>query len=101
MRLIKKVKTASLKRSRRKPSKFETTEHWEQLKGTMHRGSIKPGETEMIAWTIADKKKYRITDRRTIARFLQRYIDKHKLPYRSGILTEEGVEYVTVAHQED
>src|SRR5207244_1496302 len=75
---VRKVKLP--RRKRVGVSRFEKTEEWKLLKADLDAG-LKPFEARQISLTEEDKKKYRIKNRRTCARFVQKYLAEHKLPY--------------------
>jgi hypothetical protein len=78
----KKINAANApKRSRRAVYRFELTEEWKRMKADLDRG-LKPGEACQVFFTEAEQTKYRITNPRTIARFIQAYLAENKLPYR-------------------
>lgn len=93
--LVKRIAISDIpKRSRRaKPSRFESTEAWKDLKREIDRGL---GEQEAIQTTLTDddKKKYRIPNRRTTARFIKKYIVSKKLKYTvKSFHTSDGESY--------
>jgi hypothetical protein len=61
--------------------RFERTKEWTQLRDALEKG-LKPDEVLAVTFTEADMRKYRITNRRTVSRYLQRYVAAHKLPYK-------------------
>jgi len=68
------------KRPRKSTSRFERTGEWKQMKACLDKG-LKPDEALEIVLTAEDKAKLRISNRRTVARFIQKYLADHKLPY--------------------
>jgi len=50
------------------------------MKACLDKG-LKPNEALEIVLTDQDKAKLRISNRRTVARFIQKYLVDHKLPY--------------------
>jgi hypothetical protein len=51
------------------------------MKAEIDKG-IAPGGAVHVIFTEADQQKYRIRNRRTVARFLQDYISEQKLPLK-------------------
>lgn len=79
--MIRKIKAHQAPKKQRTPVyKFELTEEWRVLKTAIDNG-IKPGEAWEIVLTDADKEKYKIKNRRTVARYVRLYIQDKKLPY--------------------
>jgi hypothetical protein len=61
--------------------RFEKTKEWAELRAALER-ELKPGEALMVVLTEADMLKYRITNQRTVARYVKKYLTAHKLPYK-------------------
>ncbi len=80
MAYVKTTLDKAVKRTRVRIPRFEKTEEWKALKRDLDRG-LKPGTVLQIRFGPEEMKKYRITNRRTVARYLQKYITEHKLPY--------------------
>lgn len=57
---------------------------------------LKPDEALEICLTPEDKAKHRITNRRTVARFIQKYIASHHLPYIFKSFGRETGDYFLV-----
>jgi hypothetical protein len=77
----KKINVAKApKRTRKSVYRFELTPDWKMMKADLDRG-LKPGEACQVFFTEADKVKYNIHNRRSIARFIQKYIRERELPY--------------------
>ena len=92
----KKVTLTDLpKRSRKAVPRFARTAEWKMMKADLGKG-LKPNEALQISMDDADKAKYRITNRRTIARFIHKYLLENKLPYRLTSFTREGRDYFIV-----
>jgi hypothetical protein len=54
---------------------------------------VKPNEYLELALTDADKEKYGIQSRRTIARFLQKYLIDHKIPCEVKSFRRDGRDF--------
>ena len=68
------------KRKRVRVPRFEKTKEWRMMQADMEKG-LKPGELLAVVLTEDDMQKYRITNRRTVARYVKKYLAAHKLPY--------------------
>lgn len=84
-----------LKKPRRMTPKFEGTREWELLRADLDKG-LKPGEALQVLLTDEDKRKYRIKNRRTVARFIQKYLDDHQLTYFLRSFHREEGDYFQV-----
>lgn len=69
------------KRKRIRVPRFEKTEEWRMMQTDIEKG-LKPGTVLQLRFTEADQQKYRITNRRTVARYIKNYITARKLPYK-------------------
>jgi len=69
------------KRKRKAVSRFEATPEWRLMKADMDKG-LKPTEALQVIFGEADKERYNIRNRRSIARFIQKYIRTQDLPYK-------------------
>jgi hypothetical protein len=67
------------------------------LKADMDKRDLTPNEFLELALTDDDKEKYGITNRRTIARFLQKYIKDNKLKYTVKSFRREDKDFFIVA----
>lgn len=77
----KKINVAKApKRKRKAVFRFELTPDWKMMKADIDKG-LKPEEALQVIFTEADKEKYNIRNRRSIARFIQKYIRAQELPY--------------------
>lgn len=95
-----KVKASQVPaRERKSESRFERTEEWHMMKADLERG-IKPQEALQVTFTEADMKKIGITNRRTIARFVQKYVTAKGFPYVVKSLHRENREFVIVQPEE-
>jgi hypothetical protein len=68
------------KRSRLSVSRFEKTEEWRLMRVDMDKG-LKADEALQVVLTEEDKQRYKIKNRRTVARFVKKYIESKNLPY--------------------
>lgn len=69
------------KQTRHRVPRFERTKEWAQLRAALEKG-LKSTEAVSVIFTDAEMKAYRITNRRTVARYVQKFIKDHKLPYK-------------------
>lgn len=77
----KKIKIADApKRPRKGVSRFESTPEWRRMKADIDQG-LKPSEALQVIFTNDDQDKYDIKSRRTIARFIKKYLVARDLPY--------------------
>jgi len=61
--------------------RFEKTAEWQRMRADLEKG-LKPDEALSVSFTEADMQKYRITNRRTVARYVKKYLAAHQLPYK-------------------
>ena len=80
MAYTKITATNLLKRSRKAVSRFEKTGDWRLMRADIERG-LKANEALQLVMTDEDKLKYKIRNRRTVARFVRKYLKERKLPY--------------------
>jgi len=73
--------TKAVKRTRVRVPRFEKTKEWRMMKADIDKG-LKPTDALQVIFTEEDMQKYRITNRRTVARYVKNYLTSHKLPYR-------------------
>jgi hypothetical protein len=85
------------------PSRFEKTSEWKQLKKAMDAGltpETTPGRDDATACVIqltdADKKTMGLVSRRTIARFVQKYVKEHGFNYRVLNFRHENNDFIVV-----
>lgn len=91
-----KIKVADApKRRRLVVSRFEKTQEWRLMKRDLDKG-LKPGEALEIILTDDDRKKYGLQHRRTVARFLRKYIRSHNMPYKLTSFSRETGDYFLV-----
>jgi len=77
----KRIKASEApKRPRKGVSRFESTAEWRMMRADLDKG-LKPGEALQVIIGPADKDRYKIHNRRSIARHIQKYVLAHKLPY--------------------
>lgn len=80
MEFIKTTIEAVPKRERKSESRFERTVAWTELKKAIDAG-MTPGTVFQLLLTPKDMEEYGITNRRTIARFVQKYLSSLNLSY--------------------
>jgi hypothetical protein len=68
------------KRSDAGTSRFELTQDWQLMKAALD-GGLKPQEAVEVVLTPELKKKFNLKHRRTVTRFLQKYVHGHGMPY--------------------
>jgi predicted nucleotidyltransferase len=96
--MYKKTKADQVpKRARKSESRFEHTEEWRLMKADIDRG-LKPQEALQAVLTPEDKKKYKIKNRRTIARFIKKYLESKGLKYGVKSFNKDGADYIVVQH---
>jgi hypothetical protein len=78
---VKTTQAKAAKRTRVRVPRFERTEEWRMMKADIDRG-LAPGSVLQVGFTEDDMRKYRITNRRTVARYLKNYLAARKLSYR-------------------
>ncbi len=83
------------KRRRLSVSRFEKTEEWRLMKADLDKG-LKPNEVLQVMLDDDEKRKYRIRNRRTVARFIKKYLTDHKLPYTFKSFSREGADVFLV-----
>jgi hypothetical protein len=77
----KKIHVSEIpKRPRKSISRLEKTEEWRLMKADLDFG-LRSQEALQLILTAEDKKKYGIKSRRTVVRFLQKYLTDQELPY--------------------
>jgi hypothetical protein len=67
------------------------------MKAYLDKG-LKPNEALEIVLTEEDKAKLRISNRRTVARFIQKYLVEHKLPYTMKSFRRDVGDYFLVMY---
>jgi hypothetical protein len=90
-----KTKADIPKRTRKAPALFEKTTEWKLMKADMDKG-LKPGEKLNVVMSEYDLKACGITQPRTVARFITRYIKDNKLGYEVNRSHKDGQESVWV-----
>jgi len=80
--MFRKIKASEAPKRRRKVvSRFESTQEWQLMKDALDKG-LKLGEALEVVLTPADKKKHNLEHRRTVARFIQKYVRSLGMPYK-------------------
>jgi len=96
--MYKKVNESQIpKRRRTSVSRFENTEEWRLMKADIDNG-LKPGEALQIVLTDDDKVKYKIKNRRTVVRFVQKYLDSKGLKYGIKSFRRDIGDFIVVQH---
>ena len=96
--MYKKVKENQIpKRRRTMVARFENTEEWRLMKADIDEG-LKPNEALQVVLTPEDMKKYRIKNRRTVARFVQKYLDSKGLKYGVKTFRRDSGDFVVVQY---
>lgn len=86
-------------RSDKGESRFQRTPAWPMMKKDIDKG-IPPGKYLEVQLTAADKAEYGIKSRRTVARFVQKYLAEQGHEYAVKSVTRGGVDYVMVHRPE-
>lgn len=81
MAYIKTTLAKAAKRKRVRVPRFEKTDEWRAMRADLEKG-LKPHDALCVSFTEEDMQKYRITNRRTVARYLKHYIAARALPYK-------------------
>ena len=68
------------KRRRQSTSKFEKTEEWKMMQADIAKG-FKSDVALQLVLTEEDKRKYKIKNRRTVARFIRKHLKSNELPF--------------------
>lgn len=92
----KKIRASEIpKRPRKAVSRFEKTDEWTLMKADLHKG-LKPDEALQLVLTDDDKQRYGIKNRRSVVRFLQKYLTDHKLPYTLKSFRRDAGEFFVI-----
>lgn len=86
-------------RGRKSESRFEKTADWKAMKADIDRG-LKPQEALQVSLTQEEMVGYGITNRRTIARFVQKYVSAKEMPYTVKSFHRADRDYIVVCHGE-
>jgi len=73
------IKSAT-KRRRQSTSKFERSEDWKLMQADIAKGFKSDTALQMVL-TDEEKRRYNITNSRTVARFIRKYLKSNGLPY--------------------
>jgi hypothetical protein len=94
--VFKKLKKSEVpKRKRRSVARIEATKEWALMKAELDKG-LKPDEAVEIILNTDDKKKYKMKSRRAAARFIKKYIEEKKLPYKVKSFNRDGSDFFIV-----
>jgi len=80
MAFIRTTVDKAPKLTRVRVPRFEKTKEWAELRAALDQG-LKPAEAVAVIFTERDMLRYRITNRRTVTRYVKQYLEAHKLPY--------------------
>lgn len=83
------------KRKRLSSARFELTEEWRLMRTDIDKG-LKPNEALQVSLTEEDKNKYKIKNRRTVARFVKKYLASRKLPYAVKSFHRDDQDFIIV-----
>lgn len=96
--MYKKIKANQVpKRERKSESRFGKAEEWIAMRRDIDKG-LKPQEALQVILTPEDKKKYKIKNRRTVARFVKKYLEENNLPYIVKSFNRDGGDFIVVQH---
>lgn len=92
----KKIKATEVpKRRRPAVSRFEKTEEWQLMKKDLDKG-LKTNEALEIILTDEEKKRHKLTHRRTVTRFIKKYLQAHDMQYLFKSFSRDGSDYFLV-----
>jgi len=95
--MFKKIKATEIpKRKRTSVTRFERTPEWSAMRAALERG-LKPSEACYVTFTPEEKAKYRIKSLRSCARFVKKYLQAAKLPYKVRAYHTEVGDTITVS----
>jgi hypothetical protein len=83
------------KRKRTGISRFERTPEWQLMKADIDKG-LKPMEALQVILTEEEKAKYKIKNRRSIARFIKKYLEAKGLSYNVRNFHRDEGEFIVV-----
>lgn len=96
MKYVKRLKIGEgPKRQRIQPSRFESTPHWREMKKALAAG-IGESEYIQIQLTPEEQAEYKLKHRRTIARFLKKYVQDNSLRYSVNSFNNGGDVYFRI-----
>lgn len=94
--MFRKLKASEVpRRKRNQPSRFESTTEWIQMKAAIDEG-LKRAEAVEVILTDADKARYKLKHRRTVTRFIKKYVRSKKLAYSVKSFTRDMGDYFLV-----
>lgn len=97
--MFRKIKASEAPKRRRKvASLFEATTEWRLMKEALDAG-LKPQEALEVVLTPADKKKYGLEHRRTVTRFIQKYVRSLGQSYTVKSFEREMGSFFLVIHE--
>lgn len=83
------------KRKRQSVPRFQLTPEWAQMKSKLDRG-LNPEEQILVTLTEEEKAKYRIKDRKTIMRFIRRYLRQNNFKYNFKTFNRDGADWFVI-----
>ena len=87
------------KRGRKSESRFERTPEWQLMKADIDKG-LKPQAALQVQLTDADKEKYKIKNRHTIARLIKKYLNESELDYVVKSFRRDDQDFIVVENHE-
>jgi hypothetical protein len=86
-------------RERKSESRFERAHEWRLMKADLDRADLKPNEYLQLSLNDEAKKEYGIVNRRTIARFIKKYLADNDLnKYTVKSFRREGKDFFIVRY---
>lgn len=86
------------RRKRRSVSRMEALPQWQLMREDLEKHKMTPNEVRQITVTPEDRDKYRIQSRRTMTRFVAKYLQDSQMPYRVNSFNRDGVVFIQVLH---
>lgn len=84
------------KRERYQPSRFEATPEWAAMKADLDKG-LKPKETAKLELTEGDYARIGVSSKKTIYRFLLKYVKDNGLPYKVKSRQSQGRDFILIS----
>lgn len=83
------------KRERKTESKFERTEEWKRMKTCLDKG-WKAKQSLQLTMTPEDMERFGLINRRSIVRFIQKYLEANGLEYTVKSFHRDDLDFVVV-----
>ena len=94
--MFKKIRSGDApKRERKSESKFEKTPDWLAMRREIDRG-LRPGHDLQVQLSEKELAEYGITNHRTVARFIKKYLADKGLTYKVDSLQRGGYHFTIV-----